>query len=117
MSDLRYFTIWACSDSKWAAKRNRTSVTGSPTSTDSPVPLPRSIRHRRSDDESRAVSPVMPGVSAQEATSTVVSAEKYRAPSAPKLYSVPYGWRRPSLPVSLPIPRFADQEFELTPIQ
>ena len=45
MSDLRYFTIRACADSKWAAKRNRTSGTGSPTSTDSPVPLPRSIRH------------------------------------------------------------------------
>ena len=49
----------------------------------------------------------MPGVSAQEATLTVV----------PKLRSVPYSWRQPSLPVSLPLPRFADRAFEPTPIR
>ena len=54
MNDIGYFTIRARVDAKWAAKRTRTSGTGSPTSSDSPVPLPRSIRHRRSDDESPA---------------------------------------------------------------
>ena len=108
-----YFTIRACADAKWAAKRNQTSGTGSPTSSDSPVPLPRSIRHRRSDDE----SPGCKAVSAQEATSTVVSADKYHGPSVPKLHSVPYGWRQPSLPVSLPLPLFADRDFEPTPVR
>ena len=122
MIDILYFTIRACADAKWVAKRNQTSGTVSPTSSDSPVPLPSSVRHHMSDDESlackapRAVSPVMTGVSAQEATSTVVSAKKYCAPSVPKLCSVPYGWRRPILPVSLLLPLFADQEFEPTPV-
>ena len=82
MIDLRYFTARASANAKWAAKRDRTPGTGSPTSSDSPVPLPRSIRQRRSDDESpackapRVVSPVMTGGLAQAATSTIVSVEK-----------------------------------------
>ena len=86
MNDLQYFTIWDCADAKWAAKRNRTSRTGFLTSSDSPVSLPHSIRHRMSDDESptckapQAVFPVMPGVSAHKATSTVVSAGKSTGP-------------------------------------
>ena len=117
MIDHRYYTNRTCADAKWAAKRNRTSGTGSPTSSDSPVPLPRSIRHCMSDDESpackapRAVSPVM---SAQAATLTVVSAEKYCAPSVPKLRSIPYGWWWPSLPVSLPLPCFTNRDFKPT---
>ena len=123
MIDIRYFTTRACADAKWVAKRILTSGTGSPTPPDSPVLLPCSITQRRSDDESpackapRAVSPVMPGASVQTATSTLVSAEKYCAPSVPKLRSVSYGWRRLILPVSLPLPRFADRDFEPPPVR
>ena len=105
MADLRYFTARASTDAKWAAKRNRTSGTGSPTTLYSLVPLPRSIRQRGSDDESPAckapvaVSPVMTGGSAQAATSTIVLAESYSAPTVPKLCSVPYGGQWPSVPV------------------
>ena len=77
MIDLRYFTTRACADAKWVAKRIRTSGTGSPTSPDSPVTLPRGSTRGRLDDESpackapRAMSPVMSGESAQAATSTI----------------------------------------------
>ena len=54
MIDFRYFTTRACADAKWVAKRIRTSGTGSPTSPDSPVPLPRGFTRGRSDDESPA---------------------------------------------------------------
>ena len=119
--DLRYFTTRPCADTKRVAKRIRTSGTGSPTSPDSPITLPRGFTRGRSDDESpackapRAMSPVMLGESAQAATSTIVSVKKYCAPSVPKLRSASYGWKQPILPVSLPLPRFADGDFVLSP--
>ena len=54
MANLQLFTVRACADAKWVAKRDRFRGTRSLTSSDSPPPLPRSIRPRRSDDESLA---------------------------------------------------------------
>ena len=89
MVDLRYFTTRACADAKWLAKRIRTSGTGSPSSSTSPVLLPRGFTWGKSDDKSlackapRVMSPVTSGESAQTATSTVVSAKQYFACGCP----------------------------------
>ena len=102
----------------------RPSAIQSPTSSGSPTLLPRSIRPRRSDDESPAckaplaVSPVIPGVSTRTVSSTIVSsASSYTrtatsyAPPVPNLRSVLYGERPPILPTSIPLPRFANKNF------
>ena len=107
MIDLRYFTFRASADAKWSAKQDRTPY--------SPEPLSRSIRQRGSDDESpackapQAGSPLMPNRSAHAATTTITSADKYSAPAVPEFRLVLYGGWRPSLPVSLPLPRFANR--------
>ena len=54
MASLRFFTVRACADTRWVAKRDQIQGTRSPTSSGSPTPLPRSIQPRRSDDESPA---------------------------------------------------------------
>ena len=123
--DLRCFTSWASADAKWAARRNRTLATGSPSPSYSPEPLPRIIRQRGLDDESpackapRAVSPVRTDRSVHAATSTITSADKYSDPAVPELRSIPYGGRprRPRLHVSLPLPRFADRTFVPSPVR
>ena len=99
------------------------------TSSDSPAPLPRRIRPQGSDDESpackapRVVSPVIPGVSTRTASSTIISSATSYAgtaksydPPVPKLCSVLYGRWPPILPVSIPLPRFADKNFMPSPV-
>ena len=46
MIDLLYFTNRACTDAHWEAKRSRNSGTGSRSSPDQPVPLPRNVKQR-----------------------------------------------------------------------
>ena len=66
MAGLQLFTVQAFANAKWASKRDQVQETRSLTSSGSPTPLPRSIRSRRSDNESpafkapRLVSPVIP---------------------------------------------------------
>ena len=108
MANLRFFTVRACADAKWAAKRDRIQGTRSPTSSDSPAPLPRSIPACKAP---RAVSPVKPGVLTRTASSTIVSSASSYTPPVPKLRSVLYSECPPMLPISIPLPRFADKNF------
>ena len=115
MAYLLYFTNRACADAHWAAKRSRNSKTGSRSSPDQPVLLPRNVKQRTSDDEPpvckapRAESPVLSDASSQAGTSSVVSAEEYDAPLVPQMRSASFSWRRHISPVLLPLPRFATQ--------
>ena len=81
-----------------------------------------SIQPRRSDDDyparkaPRAVSPVVPEVSTRTASSTIISsASRLTAASYAHLVlkprSVLYGGHPPILPISIPLPRFADKNF------
>ena len=51
MIDQLYFTKRSCADAILAAKRSRNSGTGSRSSPDLPVPLPRNVKQRTSDVE------------------------------------------------------------------
>ena len=53
--------------------------------------------------------PVMLDESSPAGTSAVISMDKYSAPQVPRMCSASFCWRRPILPVSLPLPRFSTQ--------
>ena len=107
--DLLYFTNRACVDAYWAAKRSRNSGTGS---------LRRQINRfrclemlsnvHRTTILRFAKSPIVSDESSQAGTSAVISV-KYDAPQVPHMCLVSFGWRRPILPVLLPLPSFATQ--------
>ena len=115
MMDLLYFTNRACADAHWVAKRSWNLGTGSCSSPYHPVPLPQIAKQHMSDDDPpvckdpRAESPVV-SESSPAGTLAVFSTDKYGAPQVPKMYSASFSWRRPILPVSLPLPRFATQD-------
>ena len=113
--DLWYFTVSISADAKWTARWNRTLGSGSPTPSCSPDSSQYQTAGSYEDSPAckapRAVSPVMTDRSAHAATSTITSADKYSAPTVPVPRSVPYGGWRPSLPISLLLPRFTDRAF------
>ena len=91
-----------------------------PTS-DSLAPLSRVIRPQGSEDDSpackarRAVSPILPEVSTRTASSTIVSSVTSYVGTATS--NVSLRWAAPILPVSIPLPRFADKNFMLSPVR
>ena len=120
MTNLRFFSLRACADAKWAAKCDQIQGTRSLTSSGSPTPLPRSIRPGRSDDESlackapRAVSPVIPEVSTRTVNARLYCRYQYRFPDLPTRISWHrmsghLGWQHSNTrrPRNLVIPRFA----------
>ena len=81
MIDQLYFTNRACANAIWATNRSRNSGTGSRSSPDLPVPLPRNIKQRTSDVDPPvrkapwAESPVVADELSPSETSAVVSVE------------------------------------------
>ena len=107
MTKLRVFTVRADAEAKWEAGRAPNTTTRLLPSTDSPTPLPCSIRLRARTASSTIVSSV---------TSYVGTAMSSDYP-VPKPRSTLYGGLPPVLPVSIPMPRFPDKNFVPSPIR
>ena len=121
MNKFRVFIIRADAKAKWEVGHGPNTTTRLPPSSDSLTPLPRSIRPiatRGSDyGFSGLQSPLM-----RTASSRIVSSVTFYVGTAtssdypvPKPCSTLYSGLPPILPVSIPLPRFADKNF--VPIQ
>ena len=126
MAKLRSFTARAEAEARWEAGRLPIRKSHLPAVS---VTL-RSIRPRGSDDESpvckarRVVSPVIPEVSTSTASSMIVSSVTSYAGTAtsydlpvPRPRSILYGGQPPILPMSIPLPRFANKDFVPSPVR
>ena len=94
----------------FATQPDVAAVSALPTS---PLPLGSA---RRAPPHSRPDWSAARDESSPAETSTRVYVAQYRAPPAPVVCLVPSVRRRPTLPVSLPLPRFAVQNFALDPV-
>ena len=125
MAKLRSFTARAEAEARWDAGRLLIRKTQLLAVSDTL----RSIRPRGSDDESpvckarRAVSPVIPEVSSAESsmmvspvTSFAGTATSYDLPAPRPLLDSPRG-QPPMLPMSIPLPRFANKDFVPSPVR
>ena len=121
MAKLRSYTIRAEAEASWESSRLSIRKTQLPAVSDT---------LRSSDNESpvcktrRAVSPVVPEVSAGATSSTTVSSVTSYAGAAVSYDPLAwqprwslYGGQPPTLPVSMPLPRFANKDFVPSPLQ
>ena len=119
-----YFTARAEAEARWEAGRLLIRKTQLLAVSDTL----RSIRPRGSDDESpvckahRAVSPVIPEVFTSTESSMMVSSVTSYAGTAtsydlPAPHSILYGGQPPMLPMSIPLPRFANKDFVPSPVR
>ena len=92
-----------------------TNVSSAPMPTS---PLPLGLARRRpvlSLPTRTATCAAMSPVGPSAGVSATTQIADYRAPPAPVVRPLPSIWQRPTLPVSLPLPRFAASDPELTP--
>ena len=130
MTKLRVFTIRAHAEATCETGCSPNKTTWLLLSTYSPAPLSRAIRPPVLDDDypackaRRAVSPVLLEVSTRTTSSTIILSVTSNVGTAtsndspvPKPRSPLYGGLPPMLPVLIPLPRFADKKFVVSPVE